>query len=62
LLDKEIAVLHRGVRDFGRPQITKVIHAHAVETYAELKDEYLIIKAMLNVVGVNLSEIGKIKE
>jgi hypothetical protein len=35
---------------------------NAVETYAELKDEYLIIKAMLNVAGVNLSEIDKIKE
>jgi hypothetical protein len=35
---------------------------NATETYAKLKDEYLIIKAMLNVAGVNLTDIDKIKE
>lgn len=35
---------------------------NAVETYAELKDEYLTLKAILNVSGVNLTDIDKIKE
>ena len=35
---------------------------NATETYAKLKDEYLTIKALLNVSGVNLSDIDKIKE
>lgn len=35
---------------------------NATETYAELKDEYLTLKALLNVSGVNLTDIDKIKE
>ena len=35
---------------------------NATETYAELKEEYLTIKALLNVSGVNLTELDKIKE
>ena len=35
---------------------------NAVETYAKLKDEYLTIKTLLNVSGVNLTDIDKIKE
>ena len=35
---------------------------NAVETYAKLKDEYLTIKALLQISGVNLSELDKIKE
>lgn len=35
---------------------------NAVETYTELKDEYLTLKALLNVSGVNLTDIDKIKE
>ena len=35
---------------------------NATETYAELKDEYLVLKAILNSLGVNLSDIDKIKE
>ena len=35
---------------------------NAIETYADLKEEYITLKALLNVAGVNLSEIDKIKE
>ena len=35
---------------------------NAVETYAELKDEYLTLKAILQISGVNLTDIDKIKE
>ena len=35
---------------------------NAEKTYAELKDKYLALKAILNVLGVNLTDIDKIKE
>ena len=35
---------------------------NAEKTYAELKEEYLTIKALLQVSGVNISELDKIKE
>ena len=35
---------------------------NAVETYAKLKDEYLALKAILQVAGVNLTDIDKMKE
>ena len=35
---------------------------NAIETYAKLKDEYLSLKAILQVCGVNLTDIDKIKE
>ena len=35
---------------------------NAVETYAELKDEYLVLKALLNSLSVNLTDIDEIKE
>ena len=34
----------------------------ATRTYAKLKDEYLSIKAILTVLGVNLTDIDKMKE
>lgn len=34
----------------------------ATETYAELKNRYLLLKALLNSLGVNLTDIDKIKE
>ena len=35
---------------------------HATETYVELKEEYLSLKAILQVSGVNLIDIDQIKE
>lgn len=35
---------------------------NAVETYSELKEEYLSLKAVLNIAGVNLTDIDRIKE
>lgn len=35
---------------------------NAVKTYAKLKTRYLILKALLNVSGVNLTDIDRIKE
>lgn len=35
---------------------------NATETYAELKKKYLSLKAILNVCGVNLTDIDELKE
>lgn len=35
---------------------------NAVETYAKLKDKYLLLKALLTSLGVNLTDIDKMKE
>jgi len=35
---------------------------NAARTYESLKDDYLSLKAILNVAGVNLTDIDKIKE
>ena len=35
---------------------------NATETYAELKKKYLSLKAILNVAGVNLTDIDELKE
>ncbi len=35
---------------------------NAVKTYAKLKDEYLSLKALLTIAGVNLTDIDKMKE
>ena len=35
---------------------------NAVKTSAELKNRYLLLKAILNVAGVSLTDIDKIKE
>lgn len=35
---------------------------HADETYAALRKKYLSLKAILNVAGVNLTDIDELKE
>lgn len=35
---------------------------NATETYARLKKKYLSLKALLNVLGVNLTDVDEIKE
>lgn len=35
---------------------------NATETYASLKEDYLSLKAILNVAGVNLTDIDRIRE
>lgn len=35
---------------------------NATETYESLKEDYLSLKAILNIAGVNLTDIDRIKE
>ena len=52
------------IDDFKKIQKYMILakEENAVKTYAELKDEYLSLKAILQVSGVNLADIDKIKE
>ena len=57
-------IIQKGLEDF------KNVHQHmliakeenATKTYASLKRDYLTLKALLNSMGVNMSDIDEIKE
>ena len=59
-----IEVIKAALDDFKKIQTYMQLakKENATETYAKLKDEYLTIKALLNVSGVNLTDIDLIKE
>lgn len=49
-----LEVVERSINDFSRVQRRMVLakKENATETYADLKDEYRTLKALLNVAGV----------
>lgn len=57
-------IMKNAVEDFKKIQRFMLIAKgeNAVKTYAELKEEYLSLKAILNNLDVDLSDIDKIKE
>ena len=59
-----IEIAKTAIDDFKKIQKYMILarEEKAERTYAELKDEYLSLKAILNIAGVNLSDIDKIKE
>lgn len=59
-----IEVIKQALDDFKKIQEYMLLakKENATETYAKLKDEYLTIKALLQVSGVNMTDIDKIKE
>lgn len=59
-----IEVTKAALDDFKKIQRYMLLakEENATKTYAELKDEYLTLKAILNVSGINLTDIDKIKE
>lgn len=59
-----IEVTKQALDDFKKIQRYMLLAKEegAAKTYAELKDEYLTLKAILNISGVNLTDIDKIKE
>ncbi len=60
----DVEVTKAALDDFKKIQRYMLLarEENATKTYAELKDEYLTLKAILNVSGVNLTDIDKIKE
>ncbi|MCX4339305.1 MAG: hypothetical protein OSJ72_06635 [Lachnospiraceae bacterium] len=59
-----LEVTKAAIDDFKKIQkyMSLAKEENATKTYAELKDEYLSLKAILQVCGVNLADIDKIKE
>lgn len=59
-----LEITKAAIDDFAKIQRHMLIAKEegATKTYASLKDEYLSLKAILNVSGVNLTDIDKIKE
>lgn len=57
-------ILKNAMDDFKKIQNYMLVarEENAINTYNVLKDEYLSLKALLNVLGVNLTDIDKIKE
>ena len=63
-MPNDAEIIKEALNDFQkvqkRMQLAK--EENAVKTYADLKDDYLSLKALLTSLGVNLSEVDKIKE
>lgn len=57
-------IIQKGIEDFKNIQRHMLIakEENAIKTYASLKDDYISLKALLNSLGVNMTEIDKIKE
>ena len=57
-------IIQRGLEDFREVQRYMLLarKENATETYNELKEKYISLKALLNSLGVNLTDIDKIKE
>ena len=57
-------IIQRGIEEFREVQDYMILAKEegAVKTYAKLKDKYISLKALLNSLGVNMSDIDKIKE
>lgn len=57
-------IIERSINDFQKVQSHMMIakKENATETYESLKNDYLSIKAILTSLGVNLTDIDKIKE
>ncbi len=59
-----LEITQRAIEDFAKVQrrMRLAKEENAVRTYADLKEEYLSLKALSTVAGVNLTDIDKIKE
>lgn len=57
-------IIERAVNDFQKVQRHMKIakKENATETYESLKEDYISLKVLLNSLGVNLTDIDKIKE
>lgn len=57
-------IIRDSVNDFIKTQRCMLLAGKekAKETYADLKEDYIALKAVLTSLGVNLAEIDKVKE
>lgn len=63
-MPSDIEVTKAALDDFAKVQRRMLLakEENAERTYNDLKEEYVTLKALLNVAGVNLTEIDRIKE
>ena len=63
-VSEDLAVIRDALNDFKKVQRRMLLakEENAMKTYADLKDDYVSLKALLTSLGVNLTEIDKIKE
>lgn len=63
-MPNNLEITKAAIDDFRKIQRYMILakKENATETYAELKEEYISLKAILNIAGVNLSELDRIKE
>lgn len=63
-MPNDLGIAKAAIEDFKKIQKYMILakEENAEKTYAELKEEYLSLKAILNVAGVNLTDIDKIKD
>lgn len=59
-----LEIVQRAIEDFAKVQENMILakEENAAKTYANLKKDYISLKALLTVAGVNLTELDKIKE
>ena len=57
-------IIKNALEDFAKVQRRMFLakKENATETYADLREDYILLKALLNSLGVNLTELDKIKE
>ncbi len=57
-------IMKNAIEDFEKVQRCMILakEENATKTYAELKRQYIVLKALLSSLGVNLTELDKIKE
>lgn len=57
-------IIQRGIEDFREVQQYMILvkEENAKKVYAELKEKYTYVKVLLNSLGVNITELDKIKE
>lgn len=59
-----LEIVKAAIDDFTKIQRRMILakEENAVKTYADLKEEYISLKVLLNVAGVNLTELDKLNE
>ena len=57
-------IIKNALEDFAKVQRRMFLakKENATETYADLREDYILLKALLNSLGVNQTDIDEIKE
>ncbi|MCI8743947.1 MAG: hypothetical protein HFG62_11210 [Lachnospiraceae bacterium] len=57
-------IMSKSIEDFVKVQRRMLLarQENAPKTYADLKEEYISLKVLLSSLGVNVTELDKIKE